>query len=155
MLCVLDWNLSITCHIIVRWDRLCDATHDYPSVNVLWSCRRLMASMVFSLSLYLSLKAYGLQITGASTPGVLMSRRKIMISLSPPIKLAAHARYSVGTRSSEKHGRRSRDVNMPHALSFVCPEICPYAYFTPRHYGCFELSCRFYPKPYFPAASYC
>jgi len=49
-----------------------------------------------------------------------------MISLSPPIKPAAHARLPVGTRSSEKLGGRPRDANMPprHPLSFVCtPEI--------------------------------
>lgn len=55
--------------------------------------------------------------------GALMSRRKIMISLSPPIKPGAHARFPVGTRSSGKHGGRPRDVNDAAALSFVCPEI--------------------------------
>lgn len=70
------------------------------------------------------LKARRLQITGTPTPaGALMSRRKIMISLSPPIKPTAHARFPVGTRSSEKHGERPRDVNMPRLSILFVPSF--------------------------------
>lgn len=107
---ILNWSPSITRRIMARRGRLCDVTHDCLSL-MLRSCSLSECDAVAAL------KARRLQITGAPTPvGALMSRRKIMISLSPPIKAAAHACFSVGTRSSEKHGGRPRDVNMPSVL---------------------------------------
>lgn len=58
-----------------------------------------------------------------------MSRRKIMISLSPPIKPAAHARFPVGTRSSEKHGGRPRDANMPQLSVLFVPRFPPRVFY--------------------------
>lgn len=65
--------------------------------------------------------------------GALTSRRKIMISLSPPIKPAAHARYPVGTRSPEKLDAVVTSTPPP-VLSFVCrPEIFPLRIFHVAH----------------------
>lgn len=114
---ILNWSPSITRRIMARRGRLCDVTHDCLSL-MLRSCSLSECDAVAAL------KARRLQITGAPTPvGALMSRRKIMISLSPPIKPAAHACFPVGTQSSEKHGGRPRDVNMPRLSVLFVPRF--------------------------------
>jgi len=108
--------------IMARQGRLCDTTHD---------CLLLMFRSCSPPVWRSPLKARRLQITGAPTPSALMSRRKIMISLSPPIKPTAHACFPVGTRSSEKLSDRPRDVNTPRFSVLFVPRFS-LAHILPR-----------------------
>lgn len=78
--------------------------------------------------------------------GALMSRRKIMISLSPPIKPTAHARFPVGTRSSEKLGGRSRDVNMPRLSVLFIPRFPLRIFYRLRGHGEHYFDSIYFPR---------